>query len=92
MAPRIADAERFDSTIGSAALETESADSATFVTENPTTGRLWGHFALGRSREMSISAVAGRKSAAFATWRTISPTRRGRLMMRWADADPRQRR
>ena len=33
----------------------------------------------------SATAVAAAKTA-FATWRAISPTRRGRLLMRWADA------
>jgi hypothetical protein len=33
---------RFSHWIGGAAVE--SADGATFATENPTTGKVWGHF------------------------------------------------
>jgi aldehyde dehydrogenase (NAD+) len=64
--------------------EADSADGGTFATENPTTGKVWGHFALGRAGEVDRAVEAA--SSAFGTWRNISPTRRGRLMMKWADA------
>jgi len=73
---------RFRHWIGGA--EADSADGATFSTENPTTGKVWGHFALGGAADVN-DAVASAKTA-FASWRDMSPTRRGRLMMRWADA------
>ena len=59
-----------------------SGDS--FPSYNPTTGAVWGEFALGNQNDVA-EAVAAAK-AAFAKWRAISPTRRGRLLMRWADA------
>ena len=60
------------------------SSGATFPSYNPTTGAVWGDFALGDSADVA-EAVAAAK-AAFAAWKAISPTRRGRLMMRWADA------
>jgi acyl-CoA reductase-like NAD-dependent aldehyde dehydrogenase len=56
----------------------------TFPSYNPTTGEVWGRFALGNAAD--VAEAAGAAKAAFATWRAISPTRRGRLLMRWADA------
>ncbi len=73
---------RFQHRIGGASAE--SADKSTFETENPTTGRVWGQFALGRPADVDRAVEAA--TAAFAEWRKMSPTRRGRLMMRWADA------
>lgn len=73
---------RFRHWIGGSA--TDSAGGGTFATENPTTGKLWGHFALGGADD--VDRATGAAGEAFQTWRNISPTRRGRLMMRWADA------
>ncbi|SIN94462.1 aldehyde dehydrogenase (NAD+) [Bradyrhizobium erythrophlei] len=64
--------------------EAPSADQRSFATENPTTGKVWGHFALGRAAD--VDRAVGAAKAAFRSWRAISPTRRGRLMMKWADA------
>lgn len=72
---------RYQHWIGGA--EIASASGATFVTENPTTGRVWGEFALGKSVDVDAAVAAARQG--FGAWRTISPTRRGRLMMRWGD-------
>ncbi|MFB9261679.1 aldehyde dehydrogenase [Bradyrhizobium erythrophlei] len=66
-----------------AGADVTSADGATFVTENPTTGRAWGKFALGAPTDVN-EAVHAAQSARKA-WAKISPTRRGRMMMRWAD-------
>lgn len=63
--------------------EAASADGATFSTENPTTGEVWGEFALGKASDVDQAVKAARN--AFAAWRAMSPTRRGRLMMRWGD-------
>jgi aldehyde dehydrogenase (NAD+) len=60
-----------------------SGDGATFVTENPTTGRAWGAFALGSGSDVDDAVTAAVDG--FAVWRAMSPTRRGRLMMRWGD-------
>jgi aldehyde dehydrogenase (NAD+) len=67
-----------------AGAETDSADGATFATESPTTGRDWGQFALGGASDVDRAVTAAK--AAFSDWRAVSPTRRGRLMMKWADA------
>ncbi len=55
-----------------------------FPSYNPTSGKVWGEFSLGTSEDVG-AAVAEAKTA-FAKWRAMSPTRRGRLMMRWGDA------
>ena len=60
-----------------------ASDGRTFPSYNPTTGDVWGRFALGDKSDVA-GAVAAAKQA-FAKWRAISPTRRGRLLMRWAD-------
>lgn len=62
----------------------EPASGQTFPSYNPTTGDIWGRFARGNQTDVA-DAVAAAK-AAFAKWKAISPTRRGRLLMRWADA------
>lgn len=72
---------RFEHWIGGA--NAASANGATFITENPTTGRVWGEFALGKT--LDVNAAVAAASDGFAAWRSLSPTRRGRLMMRWAD-------
>jgi aldehyde dehydrogenase (NAD+) len=60
------------------------ASRATFPSYNPTTGRVWGDFALGDAADVDAAVTSAK--AAFAKWKAISPTRRGRLLMRWADA------
>ena len=60
------------------------SSGGSFPSYNPTTGAVWGEFALGDKTDVA-EAVAAAK-AAFAKWRAISPTRRGRMLMRWADA------
>ena len=61
-----------------------AAAGGSFPSYNPTTGEVWGQFALGDATDVG-DAVAAAK-AGFAAWKAISPTRRGRLLMRWADA------
>lgn len=63
--------------------DADSGDGATFVTENPTTGHAWGAFALGTGSDVDDAVAAAVDG--FAVWRSMSPTRRGRLMMRWGD-------
>ena len=64
--------------------ELAPSSGATFPSYNPTTGAVWGDFALGDSSD--VDAAVSAATTAFAKWRAISPTRRGRLLMRWADA------
>lgn len=73
---------RFQHWIAGAATGSEGGE--TFATENPTTGKIWGHFSLGKGADVDRAVSAA--LTAFESWRALSPTRRGRLMMRWADA------
>lgn len=61
-----------------------ASSGATFASHNPTTGEIWGRFAVGDKADVAEAVASAR--VAFAKWRAISPTRRGRLLMRWADA------
>ncbi|MGZ5089107.1 MAG: aldehyde dehydrogenase [Usitatibacter sp.] len=55
-----------------------------FASTNPTTGKVWGHFA--ESGRADVDAAVRAASEAFAgPWGALSPTRKGRLMMRWGD-------
>jgi acyl-CoA reductase-like NAD-dependent aldehyde dehydrogenase len=61
-----------------------SAAGGTFQSFNPTTGENWGLFAAGK-REDVAQAVQAAQGALAGAWGRLSPTRRGRLMMRWGD-------
>ncbi len=67
-----------------AGRECPAADNRSFVSVNPTTGLEWGRFP-----ESTAADVAGAVDAAHAAfvgpWGALSPTRRGRLLMRWGD-------
>lgn len=65
----------------------ESVSSASqFKTFNPASGEEWASFANGGVED--VNQAVGTAKAAFKTgeWASLSPTRRGRLLMRWADA------
>lgn len=62
----------------------DGASGLTFPSYNPTSGKVWGEFALGSAED--VSAAVESAQSAFEEWREISATRRGRLMMRWGDA------
>ena len=62
-----------------------SAGGDTFESYNPTTGKKWGLFAAG-GRDDVERAVAAAQGALVGPWGHLSPTRRGRLLMRWGDA------
>jgi aldehyde dehydrogenase (NAD+) len=62
----------------------DASSGRTFPSYNPTSGEIWAKFALGDVDDVSAAVAAA--EAAYLKWREISPTRRGRLMMRWADA------
>ena len=64
--------------------EQAAASGASFPSYDPTTGEVWGEFALADGSD--VDGAVGAAKAAFAKWKAISPTRRGRLLMRWADA------
>jgi aldehyde dehydrogenase (NAD+) len=61
-----------------------SASGETFESYNPTTGQKWGMFATG-GREDVARAAAAAQGALAGPWGRLSPTRRGRLLMRWGD-------
>src|SRR5512132_952273 len=63
-----------------------AADGRTFTSFNPTTGGVWGTFALAGPADVDRAVRAA--SAAFRTgpWGKLSPTRRGRLLMKWGYA------
>lgn len=65
--------------------EMHPASGRYFTSYNPTTGAAWGSFAEAASDEVDSAVVAA--DAAFKTgpWSKLSPTRRGRLLMRWGD-------
>jgi len=56
----------------------------TFDSYNPTTGEKWGVFAAGGKEDVA-RAVDAAQAAFAAPWAAMSPTRRGRLLMRWGD-------
>jgi acyl-CoA reductase-like NAD-dependent aldehyde dehydrogenase len=64
--------------------ELSGRDEATFESTNPTTGGLFGHFAESRADDVD-AAVKAAQQAFEGPWHALSPTRRGRLMMRWGD-------
>jgi acyl-CoA reductase-like NAD-dependent aldehyde dehydrogenase len=59
---------------------------ATFVSYNPTTGSVWGTFARGTAADVARAVATAKAAFEGGEWSKLSPTRRGRLMMRWADA------
>jgi acyl-CoA reductase-like NAD-dependent aldehyde dehydrogenase len=61
-----------------------AADGRRFSSTNPTTGKVWGHFA--ESGRADIDAAVRAAASAFeGAWGKLSPTRKGRLMMKWGD-------
>ena len=61
-----------------------AADGKTFASLNPTTGRDWGRFADSGAADVDAAVQAAHQALA-GEWGKLSPTRRGRLMMRWGD-------
>jgi aldehyde dehydrogenase (NAD+) len=64
--------------------EVMSEGGGEFISTNPATGKPWGSFAMGTAADVDRAVSAAQ--TAFAQWAGLSPTRRGRLLMRWADA------
>src|SRR6201992_1456735 len=64
--------------------EQTGREAATFESVNPTTGKLFGHFVESSAADID-DAVKAAQAASEGPWRALSPTRRGRLMMRWGD-------
>jgi acyl-CoA reductase-like NAD-dependent aldehyde dehydrogenase len=53
---------------------------------NPTTGEVWAQFPAADAADVDRAVSAAGDAFAGEAWRSLSPTRRGRLLMRWADA------
>ena len=64
--------------------EVSASADAEFVTHNPVNGRAWGRFAAGTTADVDLAVNAAAR--AFSSWSRLSPTARGRLLTRWADA------
>ena len=79
---------RYNNYIGG--VDVPAADGRTFTAFNPTTGDVWGTFALAAAPEVDRAVKAA--SVAFRTgpWGKLSPTRRGRLLMKWGEVIARQ--
>src|SRR5215831_4404478 len=63
-----------------------AADGRTFTGFNPTTGEVWGTFALAAAAEVDRAVKAASDAFGTGPWGKLSPTRRGRLLMKWGDA------
>ena len=53
---------------------------------DPTTGTAWAEIAAADAADVDRAVRAAAEAFSGEAWRSLSPTRRGRLMMRWADA------
>src|ERR1700753_826417 len=62
--------------------ESKGRDAATFESVNPTTAKLFGQFIESSAGDID-DAVKAAQAAFEGPWRALSPTRRGRLLMRW---------
>jgi len=60
------------------------AAGRSFVSINPTTGQAWGRFAESGKDDVD-TAVGAAVQALSGPWGTLSPTRRGRLLMAWGE-------
>jgi acyl-CoA reductase-like NAD-dependent aldehyde dehydrogenase len=60
-------------------------DGATFRSTNPTTGREDGSFADSSAADIGHAVNVSHKAFTEGPWARLSPTQRGRLMMRWGD-------
>ncbi len=65
--------------------EAASASGATFEATDPTTGKVWGQFAKGAAEDVDRAVRAAHAAFAGKAWKSLTPTRRGRLVMKWAD-------
>jgi aldehyde dehydrogenase (NAD+) len=65
--------------------EVAAASGETFDALNPTTGAVWATHARAGAADVERAVAAARTAFESEAWRGLSPTRRGRLLMRWAD-------
>ena len=62
--------------------DSAASEGKTFISYNPTTGEEWGTFADSTASDVD-AAVQAAQHAFLRAWGRLSPTRRGRLLMRW---------
>jgi acyl-CoA reductase-like NAD-dependent aldehyde dehydrogenase len=62
-----------------------AADGRTFTAFNPTTGAQWGTFALAGAADVDRAVTAASRAFRDGPWGALSPTRRGRLLMKWGE-------
>ena len=62
-----------------------AASGETYDALNPTTGETWATHALAGAEDVDRAVRAAAAAFEHESWRGLSPTRRGRLMMRLAD-------
>ena len=65
--------------------EAESAAGATFDAIDPTSGRAWATHALADADDVDRAVRTAREAFESESWSGLSPTKRGRLMMRFGD-------
>ena len=65
--------------------DVDAASGASFDALNPTTGETWATHALAGAVDVDRAVRAAAAAFESGAWRGLSPTRRGRLMMGWAD-------
>src|SRR5262245_7906194 len=68
-----------------AGRDVAAADGRTFTAFNPTTGDPWGTFALAGAPEVDQAVRAASTAFRDGPWGALSPTRRGRLLMKWGE-------
>jgi len=62
-----------------------AASGATFTSTNPATGETWASFAEADAGDVGRAVAAAARAFNDLAWRGLSPTRRGRLLMRFGD-------
>jgi aldehyde dehydrogenase (NAD+) len=65
--------------------EVDAASGERFDALNPTTGDAWATHARGGAEDVDRAVRAAQRAFESDAWRSLSPTRRGRLMMRLGD-------
>jgi acyl-CoA reductase-like NAD-dependent aldehyde dehydrogenase len=65
--------------------DVDAASGGAFDALNPTSGQTWATHALAGAEDVDRAVRAAAAAFEGEAWRGLSPTRRGRMMMRWAD-------
>ena len=66
--------------------DTEAASGTRFDSVDPADGKLWASFADGGPEDIDRAVESGRKALADPAWGGLSPSARGRLLLRFAEA------